>query len=127
MKLLVDMNLSPSWASRLAARGFEAVHWSAIGAPTAPDDEILTWAREQGFVVITNDLDFSAILAATAGQAPSVVQVRMQDLMSDAAVGLVAQAIEGYRAEVDSGALLSIDESGTRVRMLPLRRSSDPP
>ena len=45
MKLLVDMNLSPSWIERLAQQGFEAVHWSTIGAPTAGDDEILSWAR----------------------------------------------------------------------------------
>lgn len=73
-------------------------------------------------VVITNDLDFSAILAATSGQAPSVVQVRGQDLLSDAALSAVARALEAYHEEVDAGALLSIDEAGTRVRMLPLRR-----
>jgi predicted nuclease of predicted toxin-antitoxin system len=60
VKLLVDMNLSPSWVGRLARHGFEAVHWSTIGAATAPDSEILTWANEHGFVVVTNDLDFSA-------------------------------------------------------------------
>ena len=122
MKLLVDMNLSPTWIGRLARHGFEGVHWSTIGALTAPDDEILAWAREHRFVVITNDLDFAAILAATSGQAPSVVQVRSQDLLSDAAVSAVARALEAYREEVDRGALLSIDEAGTRVRMLPLRR-----
>jgi predicted nuclease of predicted toxin-antitoxin system len=64
VKLLVDMNLSPRWVERLVRHGFEAVHWSTIGAATAPDVEILTWANEHHFVVITNDLDFSAILAA---------------------------------------------------------------
>jgi predicted nuclease of predicted toxin-antitoxin system len=108
VKLLVDMNLPPSWTGRLAQHGFEAVHWSAIGAPTTPDDEILAWARDRAFVVITNDLDFSAILAATSGRAPSVVQVRMQDLLSDAAVNVVARALETYREEVEGGALLSL-------------------
>jgi predicted nuclease of predicted toxin-antitoxin system len=126
VKLLVDMNLSPSWAERLARHGFEAVHWSVIGAPTAPDPEILGWARDHGFVIISNDLDFSAILAASFGRAPSVVQVRMQDLLSDIAVNVVAHALESYRDEVGQGALLSIDESGTRVRMLPLRRLGAP-
>jgi predicted nuclease of predicted toxin-antitoxin system len=50
VKLLVDMNLSPSWVDRLARHGFEAVHWSTIGAATAPDSEILKWANEHGFV-----------------------------------------------------------------------------
>jgi predicted nuclease of predicted toxin-antitoxin system len=91
VKLLVDMNLSPSWVDRLAGHRFEAVHWSTIGAATAPDAEILTWAKEHQFVVITNDRDFSAILAASAGASPSVVQVRTQDLLSDAAVTIVAK------------------------------------
>ena len=73
MKLLVDMNLLPSWVDWLARYGFEAVHWSTIGAATAPHVEILAWANEHAFVLITNDLDFSAILAAGAVSGPSVI------------------------------------------------------
>jgi predicted nuclease of predicted toxin-antitoxin system len=87
--------------------------------------EILTWAREHQFVLITNDLDFSAILAATFEQTPSVVQVRTQDLLSEVAVSIVVRAVEAYREAIAGGALLSIDEAGTRVRMLPLGRSQD--
>ena len=123
MKLLVDMNLSPSWVERLARHGFEAVHWSTIGAATAPDVEILTWANEHEFVLITNDLDFSGILAASAGASPSVVQIRTQDLLSDDAVSIVAKALEAHREDIKRGALLSIDEGGTRVRILPLKGS----
>jgi predicted nuclease of predicted toxin-antitoxin system len=117
------MNLSPSWVHRLAGHGFEAVHWVTIGAATAPDVEILTWANEHELVLITNDLDFSAILAATAGASPSVVQIRTQDLLSDQAVSTVALALEAHREDIERGALLSIDEGGTRVRMLPLKGS----
>ena len=124
MKFVVDMNLAPSWVGRLTRLGFEAVHWSTIGAATAPDDEILAWAREHRYVVITNDLDFSAILAASSGQAPSVLQIRAQDLLSDTTVSRVATAIEVLRADIGAGA--SIDEAGTRVTMLPLRRSQEP-
>src|SRR4029079_17062554 len=116
------MNLSPSWIARLGRHGFEAVHWSTIGAATAPDEEILAWSRAHGFTVVTTDLDLSAILAATDRHSPSVVQVRMQDVLSDEATAAVAAALEAFRSEVEDGALLSVDESGTRVRMLPLRR-----
>lgn len=127
MKLLVDMNLSPSWVGWLARHEFEAVHWSTVGTPTAPDDEILSWARGHGFVVLTNDLDFSAILAATSGHTPSVVQLRSQDLLSEDAMAVVARALEMYREDIERGALLSIDESGARVRMLPVRTRPDAP
>ena len=119
------MNLSPSWVDRLARHGFEAVHWSTIGAATTPDVEILTWANQHGFVVVTNDLDFSAILAASAGATPSVVQIRSQDLLSDVVVSIVAKALDAHREDIERGSLLSIDEAGTRVRVLPLRRSQD--
>jgi predicted nuclease of predicted toxin-antitoxin system len=126
VKLLVDMNLSPSWVERLAHHGFEAVHWSTIGAATAPDVEILTWANEHHFVIITNDLDFSAILAAGAVDGPSVVQLRTQDLLSDGAARILATALEVHREDIERGALLSIEEGGTRVRMLPLKSSQGP-
>lgn len=123
MKFLVDMNLSPAWLSRLAGVGIEAIHWSNVGAATASDDEILAWVRANGCVLLTHDLDFSAILAATSESAPSVIQLRMQDLLSDRAVASVVAAVQAHNAELHSGALMSIDESGARVRILPLRKS----
>ncbi len=122
MKLLVDMNLSPSWIEQLAKHGIEAVHWSTVGAPTAGDDEILSWARVRGFVLLTHDLDFSAILAASSEVAPSVVQVRMQDLLSERALEAIVTAVNAHANVIELGALMSIDESGARVRILPLRQ-----
>ena len=60
MKLLVDMNLSPRWTGTLADAGFEAAHWSTLGANNAPDSEIMAYARANDYVVLTHDLDFSA-------------------------------------------------------------------
>jgi hypothetical protein len=54
------------------------------------------------------------------------VQVRSQDLLSDEAVSIVATALEARREDIERGALLSIDEGGTRVRMLPLKGSQGP-
>jgi predicted nuclease of predicted toxin-antitoxin system len=122
VKLLVDMNLSPSWIERLAQHGFEAVHWSSIGAPTAGDDEILSWAGLNGFVLLTHDLDFSAILAAGSEAAPSVVQLRMQDLLSERALEAIVTAVNALAKDIELGALISIDESGARVRILPFRQ-----
>jgi predicted nuclease of predicted toxin-antitoxin system len=41
MKILIDMNLSPSWAAYLSEAGFEAEHWSNVGSWTASDTEIM--------------------------------------------------------------------------------------
>jgi predicted nuclease of predicted toxin-antitoxin system len=84
-------------------------------------------AKDHQFVVLTNDLGFSSILAASVDATPSVMQIRTQDLLSDAVVSIVAHALEAHREDIERGALLSIDEAGTRVRVLPLRRSHDLP
>ena len=65
MRILIDMNLSPRWTAVLNGSGFEAAHWSSLGAATAPDIEIMAFARAGGYVILTHDLDFGAILAAT--------------------------------------------------------------
>jgi predicted nuclease of predicted toxin-antitoxin system len=67
MKILVDMNLSPTWLATFEENEIEAVHWSEIGNPKAKDREILTWARGNGFVVFTHVTIFhSAPSHATA-------------------------------------------------------------
>lgn len=75
MKLLIDMNLSPDWVPVLSAVGIEAIHWSTVGDPRAPDRTIFAWAKENRFIVFTNDLDFGAILAATQAEAHSIIQI----------------------------------------------------
>jgi len=38
LRLLIDMNLSPSWVEVLREAGFEAAHWYHIDAPNAPEN-----------------------------------------------------------------------------------------
>lgn len=121
MKLLVDMNLSPRWARFLADAGIEAAHWSDLGAGDAPDAEIMAFARAQGYVVFTHDLDFSAILAATQGEKPSVVQVRSEDVSPEAIGEAVVAAVRQTAEDLAEGALLTVEPSRMRVRLLPLR------
>jgi len=59
MKILIDMNLSPIWCDEFAVHGYEARHWSMIGDCRAPDEELLSWAKEHEYIVFTNDLDFT--------------------------------------------------------------------
>jgi predicted nuclease of predicted toxin-antitoxin system len=71
-------------------------------------------------VVLTHDLDFSAILAATNGEKPSVVQIRADDVSPDAIGSQVVTALLQMATELEAGALLTIDPNRTRLRVLPL-------
>ncbi len=123
MKLLVDMNLSPRWIEFLSSREFAAVHWSSVGRADAADAELMSYAATNDLVVLTHDLDFSAILAANHGEKPSVVQVRANDLRPEAIGDSVIQALRQMAEELDKGALLTVDPKRTRIRLLPLKAS----
>ncbi len=125
MKLLVDMNLSPRWVGRLVGAGIEAAHWSMLGAVDATDAEILEFAKANRFVVLTHDLDFGTILAATHGEKPSVVQIRAEDVSPDAIGETVIRALRQMRPELEEGALVAIDPGRARLRLLPLREPQE--
>jgi len=122
LKLLIDMNLSPSWVEALRAMGFESVHWSAVGDPRASDDDLLEYAQARGYVVFTNDLDFGAILAASAAASPSVIQVRAADLTPAAIGHLVQSALAQHGLWLEAGALITIEPARLRARILPLKK-----
>lgn len=121
MKLLVDMNLSPKWVGVFHESGWEAVHWSAVGRATAPDSEIMAYAAKNRYVVVTHDLDFSAILAVTHGRKPSVVQIRSEDVSAEIIDRQTVAALRLLQNELEAGALVTIEADRTRLRLLPLR------
>jgi len=122
MRLLIDMNLAPRWIRSLSAGGHEAVHWSAVGPVKASDSAICEYAREHGFVLITNDLDFPRILAHTSEGKPSVILLRGEPLIPELRAEALLGAIAECSAELDTGAILTIDWWGRpRARLLPLK------
>lgn len=122
MRIVIDMNLTPQWVAVLARHGWTAIHWSQVGAPNAPDHEIMEWALNNDHIVFTHDLDFGMILAATQAKGPSVIQVRTQDVTPGHLEPIIVAALRQYEDRLNAGALIVVDEAKLRVRLLPLRK-----
>jgi predicted nuclease of predicted toxin-antitoxin system len=120
IRILVDMNLSPDWAGELERHGWVAVHWSAVGDARATDREIMEWARANGYVIFTHDLDFGTLLALTHQAGPSVIQVRDQDVLPEHMGPIVLAALKQHETDLASGALVVVEESRSRARVLPI-------
>ena len=123
-KFLLDMNLSPTWLASFEEQGIEAIHWSQIGLATATDAEIMAYAREHDWTVFTHDLDFGAMLAVTEAVAPSVIQIRVQDVSPSALADRFFHIITQFEDEITQGALIIVDPKKQRVRLLPLKPKS---
>jgi predicted nuclease of predicted toxin-antitoxin system len=124
MKIVLDMNLSPAWIPFLKVGGHEVKHWSEIGVITATDIEIMEWARNNDYIVFTHDLDFSALLFATKAKAPSVLQLRTEDIRPKTVGKLVLVALQQAEENINQGALVTIDPSKNRIRLLPLKQNN---
>ncbi|MCC6498752.1 MAG: DUF5615 family PIN-like protein [Anaerolineales bacterium] len=121
MKIVIDMNLSPDWAKVLNDAGWESVHWSTVGDLRATDEVIMSWARDNGFIVFTHDLDFGVLLALTKADSPSVVQVRTQDVFPEVLGNRLIKVLQEHQSVLENGALLTVDEAKSRIRLLPFR------
>lgn len=124
MKILIDMNLSPDWVKTFAAENIESVHWSSVGDQQAEDAEIIKYARTNNYVIFTHDLDFGTILALTQTESPSVIQVRAQDIMPGHLANTLVPVLRENESFLVTGALIVVDETRARVRILPLKRQS---
>ncbi|MEY3870863.1 MAG: hypothetical protein RLZZ338_4757 [Cyanobacteriota bacterium] len=80
----------------------------------------MAWASTNGYIVFTHDLDFGILLATTQANAPSVIQVRTQDILPETLEDIVIPVLCQFESELDRGALITIDPSRYRVRILPI-------
>jgi predicted nuclease of predicted toxin-antitoxin system len=85
----------------------------------------MAYAKAHGYIVLTHDLDFSSILAATGGEKPSVIQIRGGDVSPETLGEQVRSAILQMRNVLEEGALVTIDTRRTRLRVLPLNLRND--
>ncbi|MDR0347337.1 MAG: DUF5615 family PIN-like protein [Coriobacteriales bacterium] len=114
------MNLAPRWVSFLADNGYCALHWSDIGVADAPDREIVEYARASNCAILTNDLDFGAILSITGGTKPSIIQIRANDVRPEEIGEQVLNALRQAEMEIANGALVTILPARMKIKILPL-------
>jgi len=120
VRLLIDVNLSPTWAAYLRDAGHDAVHWTSIGPAGAPDEDIVRHAGDNGFVIVTRDLDFAAILAASHAVRPSVILLRGPRQFPRFSGRRIIEVLAQLADELAFGAVVTIDLGKTRFRLLPL-------
>jgi predicted nuclease of predicted toxin-antitoxin system len=107
-------------AAFLLELGYPATHLHEQGLDRLTDSEILEKARQEESILLTHDLDFGDLLAASGARLPSVVIFRLRN-MSPERVNLhlrnVLTLIAGVFAD---GVIMTITEAGARIRRLPL-------
>jgi predicted nuclease of predicted toxin-antitoxin system len=93
MKLLLDENLSRRLVRRIADLFPDSKHLGTVGLLQAKDMDVWTYAKSNGFSIVTADADFYE-LATTLGPPPKVIWLRGCDYPTAVAEDLIrGQAI----------------------------------
>lgn len=122
MRFLADAGISPRTVEFLTGLGHEAIHVRTLGMQRAPDGDIVERARADASVVLTFDLDFGEVLALGVLDKPSVIIFRLANESADSVNQRLSAVLAERVAELDSGALILVEDTKYRVRKLPIGR-----
>jgi predicted nuclease of predicted toxin-antitoxin system len=114
------MGISPKAATFLIQSGHEASHLVSEGLERLPDPDILGKARREHAVLLTHDLDFADLLAASGDALPSVIIFRLRTMRPQIVNSYLAVILREHEAALRQGAILSVTDARIRSRALPL-------
>lgn len=120
IRVLLDQGLPRSAVELLRADGWDAVHVVECGLSSAPDEQIMEYARANGYVVCTLDADFHSMLAVSGSIGPSVVRVRREGLRGPGLASLLKRIWDEVGDAIKNGAAVTVTDRAVRVRRLPI-------
>jgi len=123
LKFIVDMNVSPLTVNQLREKGWDIIRVSEVMDVRTDDINILNYARDHNKVVITNDLDFSELLALNDFDSPSVINLRLENMSPDFVTRRVIDIVSQLHDELKQGIVVSADSFSARYRNLPINRA----
>ncbi|MBI2826723.1 MAG: DUF5615 family PIN-like protein [Planctomycetia bacterium] len=118
MQFLADMGVSTRVTQWLRSQNHDVVHLRDRGLQRLPNGEIFRRATQERRVVLTFDLDFGEIVAASHGSTVSVVLFRLRNTRSESVIARLETVLPQARADLLPGAIVVVDESRHRVRAI---------
>ena len=120
MNFIADMHISPLTVEELRKAGYMITRVTERLPATASDKEIVQLALQTKSAIITQDLDFSAIVAQSGLQGPSILSLRVADAKPHDIATILKTVLPLVDADITEGSLISIGEEEYRIRRLPV-------
>jgi len=120
LEFLADMNISPLTVEQLRQQGWNIIRVSEKMNSNSKDKEVLAYARDNNKVLITQDLDFSMLLAVGGYTKPSVINLRLEKAHPDYVTTRIMEVVAAMAKELEEGVVISVDETSARYRNLPI-------
>lgn len=120
MKFLADMGISPKTVSFLCDLGHDAIHLHDQGLDRLSDSGILRKAREESRILLTHDLGFGELVAASGAKLPSVITFRLRNMHPERVNRYMWTIVTQHSESLEQGVIITVTEGRIRARLLPL-------
>ena len=120
-KLLADLHISPKTVEALRKSGYAISRVTDHLPPTATDQQIIELAERLQASILTQDLDFSALIARAGKTFPSLISLRVGNASPQDITRLLLALLPTVEKELLEGAIISVDDAGIRIRPLPIK------
>ena len=120
MRLLADAHISPKTVEFLKSQGHDVVRANEILPSNATDAQIVSTAKEHNRVILTQDLDFSELLALSGAQKPSVISLRLSSSGVELINSVLTKVLPQIASDIEGGAIICVGDSSVRMRPLPI-------
>jgi predicted nuclease of predicted toxin-antitoxin system len=120
LKFIADIHISPLTVKALQRNGYDIIRITDKLPATSSDNEIVQLAYKEQAVIITQDLDFSAIIAQSGLNGPSVISLRVVNAKPNVVTQILSLVLPLIEADLAEGVIVSINEREYRIKKLPI-------
>jgi predicted nuclease of predicted toxin-antitoxin system len=121
LRFVADVHISPLTVETLQQQSYDILRVTEVLPATATDAEILEFARLEGRIVLTQDLDFSALVALGHYVQPSLVTLRLSSAQPDFVSQRLLEVLPQLEQALIEGAAITVEDNTARCRKLPIR------
>ena len=114
------MPVTPRAVEQLRVASHDAVHASDVGLATATDGDILDFARAEGRIVVTADLDYPRLLALQRADGPGVILFRGGSYTDTEMLALLDRVLARAGELALEHSITVVDRKRIRRRPLPI-------
>lgn len=120
MRFVADLHISHATVGFLRSLGHDVIRVGEVLGPAAADATIIEFAAAQGRTILTQDLDFSAIIALSGHAFPSVLSLRLRSSRVERVNEALERVLPLVADLLERGAIVSVEDDRIRSRSLPV-------
>ncbi len=120
MRILADMHISPVTILHLRSLGHDIIRTDSLLPRNASDETIVAIALKEGRVILTQDMDFSAIIARAGQTVPSLLSLRLSSSRVEHVNAVLQRVLPDLELAVLNGVMVTVEDHRVRQRNLPI-------